>query len=110
MLSTCPQLTSIIPPNFVNETQPSFDHHCPWFDSDISSPRTMLPFLIFLSFVLILWLWCFIPLLPMAARHSYAIWNFGKQDARVRKIWWDKKSTWIGGPFFRWIVGWIVGE
>lgn len=68
----------------------------------------MFPFIIFLVFVLLLYAWSFTPLIPMACRQTYAIWKFGKENQRVKELWWNHKLTWMGGPFFRWIAGWII--
>ncbi|PWN90939.1 hypothetical protein FA10DRAFT_279939 [Acaromyces ingoldii] len=84
------------------------DHHCPWFDADVCAPTTMTLFLGFLALVPILCLLAFAPLLPTVWSHTTSIWRWANESEALRASWWSRKKSWIGGPMYRWIIGFYL--
>ena len=80
------------------------------FDADVSLPSTLFPFLSFLTLVPVLFSWAYLPLLPLAWRHARAIASFASASQVLREKWWSRRRSWIGGPIWRWAVGWMWGE
>ncbi|SPO39376.1 uncharacterized protein PSFLO_04857 [Pseudozyma flocculosa] len=64
-----------------------FDHHCAWFDNDVTAPATLRPFVHFLVLIPPLVAWAFAPLLPVAWRHARAIWRMARQDPEIASRW-----------------------
>ncbi|KAN0063051.1 hypothetical protein ACQY0O_004214 [Thecaphora frezii] len=83
-----------------------FDHHCAWFDNDVTAPATLRPFVRFLVLVPLLFGWAFAPLLPVAWRHARSIWRKARHDPELASRWWSRWYSWAGGPVFRYVVGW----
>ncbi|KAL4400291.1 protein-cysteine S-palmitoyltransferase [Malassezia pachydermatis] len=82
-----------------------FDHHCLWFNNDITAPHTLVPFLLLISltpclFVLACW-----PLLPLAWHHIVLLWEHSTSHPWIVQHFWDKKWTWVLGPIHRPLLG-----
>ncbi|PWZ01319.1 hypothetical protein BCV70DRAFT_149671, partial [Testicularia cyperi] len=86
-----------------------FDHHCAWFDNDVTGPATLRPFLVFLGCVPTLVGLVLGPLLPAAWKVTKEITHFAASDPGLVESWWSKWYSWVGGPAFRWMVGWVLG-
>lgn len=82
-----------------------FDHHCAWFDNDITAPSTLKHFIGFLLSIPPLYLVAFGPIFPTAWRVVRQIHVFAFSDTHLRETWWQRWYSWIGGPAFRWIFG-----
>ncbi|SPO27174.1 uncharacterized protein UTRI_10636_B [Ustilago trichophora] len=82
-----------------------FDHHCAWFDNDVTSPSTLRSFIFFLLSIPPLYLLGLGPLLPSAWMTLKRIHTFAATDTAIQLKWWGKWYSWIGGPAFRWMVG-----
>lgn len=85
-----------------------FDHHCAWFDNDITAPATLRSFLLFLGCVPPLIGLAVGPLASSAWQTARQIATFALADGRLRHSWWDCWYSWLGGPVFRWMVGWCI--
>ncbi|KAJ9480162.1 Palmitoyltransferase [Pseudozyma hubeiensis] len=83
-----------------------FDHHCAWFDNDVTSPATLRHFVGFLLFIPPLCLLGLAPLFPTAWRVVRSIHALSSTNAELRERWWTKWYSWIGGPAYRYLVGW----
>nr|CDI53131.1 conserved hypothetical protein [Melanopsichium pennsylvanicum 4] len=86
-----------------------FDHHCAWFDNDVTAPATLSSFVGFLLSIPPLYTLGLGPLFPTAWRTLKRISNFAKSDLEIRSRWWNKWYSWVGGPAFRWILGFGLG-
>ncbi|PWN41833.1 hypothetical protein IE81DRAFT_155789 [Ceraceosorus guamensis] len=87
------------------------DHHCPWFDADVQIPLTSPSFLHFLILVPLLYLFALFPMFGIAWRHTRLIWIWACDVDNVQsREWWANKWTWMGGPVWRWVGGWIVAS
>lgn len=86
-----------------------FDHHCAWFDNDVTAPATLRPFIGFLLSIPPLLLLGLGPLVPTAWRTLKQIHTFAYNDAGLKGVWWSHWYSWIGGPAFRWMVGFALG-
>ncbi|CDU26130.1 uncharacterized protein SPSC_06297 [Sporisorium scitamineum] len=86
-----------------------FDHHCAWFDNDVTAAATLRPFIGFLISIPPLYLLGLGPLFPTAWRMLRRIQSFTSNDPGIRAAWWSKWYSWIGGPAFRWMVGFALG-
>ncbi|UZJ54001.1 hypothetical protein CBS101457_003321 [Exobasidium rhododendri] len=92
------------------ECRVALDHHCPWFDADISAPQTMLPFLGFLGAIPPLLSIAFYPIFSISWQSLRFIWRFARRSDHVDIIWWSRKRSWLGGPMYRWMVGFWLGS
>lgn len=86
-----------------------FDHHCAWFDNDVTVPATLASFVGFLVSIPPLCLLGLGPLLPSAWQTLRRIHAFASIDAGLGAYWWSRWYSWIGGPAFRWMVGFTLG-
>lgn len=86
-----------------------FDHHCAWFDNDVTAAATLQSFIGFLISIPLLILLALGPIVPTAWRVLVRIQSFSSSDPEIRSLWWSKWYSWIGGPAFRWIVGFTLG-
>lgn len=86
-----------------------FDHHCAWFDNDVTAPVTLRPFVGFLASIPPLYLLGLGPLFKPSWQTLKRIKAFAAADASLRSSWWDKWYSWVGGPAFRWMVGYALG-
>ncbi|SPO27519.1 uncharacterized protein UTRI_10636 [Ustilago trichophora] len=85
-----------------------FDHHCAWFDNDITSPSTLRSFIFFLLSIPPLYLVGLGPLFPSAWMTLKRIHAFATTDTTIQLQWWGRWYSWIGGPAFRWMVGFSI--
>lgn len=85
------------------------DHHCAWFDNDVTAATTLRPFVGVLVSVPPLYALALGPLFPTAWRVLVRVQAFSHSDDAVRSAWWSKWYSWVGGPGFRWMVGFALG-
>lgn len=86
-----------------------FDHHCAWFDNDVTAPATLRSFIGFLVSIPPLYLLGLGPLFPSAGQTLKRINAIASSDPFIRSSWWSKWYSWAGGPVFRWMVGFSFG-
>ncbi len=86
-----------------------FDHHCAWFDNDVASPATLRSFIGFLLSVPPLLSLALGPIIPSAWRTLRRILTFASSDPSIQERWWSRGYSWIGGPAFRYMVGFVLG-
>ena len=86
-----------------------FDHHCAWFDNDVTAPATLRSFIGLLLSVPPLYLLGLGPLFPVAWQTLRRINIFAAHDSVLQTSWWGRWYSWIGGPAFRWMVGFAFG-
>ncbi|CBQ72594.1 conserved hypothetical protein [Sporisorium reilianum SRZ2] len=86
-----------------------FDHHCAWFDNDVSAAATLRPFVAFLLSIPPLYTLALAPLFSSAWRVLVRIHSFASSDAGISGVWWSQWYSWLGGPAFRWMVGFGLG-
>lgn len=77
------------------------------FDADVALPSTSRPFLLFLSQIIFLLSWIYAPLLPTALTHVRQIWAWAGRSDEMQRDWWAWRGSWLGGPIWRWSVGWL---
>ncbi|GAC93150.1 hypothetical protein PHSY_000713 [Pseudozyma hubeiensis SY62] len=83
-----------------------FDHHCAWFDNDVTSPATLRHFIGFLLSIPPLYLLGLAPLFTTAWRVVRSIHALSSTNVELRERWWRRWYSWIGGPAYRYLVGW----
>lgn len=88
----------------------ALDHHCPWFDADVMAPQTLLPFLLFLALIPPLLSIAFAPLLLPSYHSVRFMWKHANKSDYVNLVWWSRKRSWVGGPMYRWMIGFWLGE
>lgn len=86
-----------------------FDHHCAWFDNDVASPATLRPFIGFLLSIPPLYTLGLAPLIPSAWSVVKRIHAYSSSNPGIQSVWWARWYSWIGGPAFRYMVGFTLG-
>lgn len=81
-----------------------FDHHCAWFDNDVTAPSTLRPFISFLLSIPPLYTLGFAPLFRPTWRSFRGLAASAASDAHIDEVWWGRWYSWVGGPVLRWIV------
>ncbi|GAK65416.1 uncharacterized protein PAN0_008d3633 [Moesziomyces antarcticus] len=81
-----------------------FDHHCAWFDNDVTAPSTLRPFISFLLSIPPLYALGFAPLFRPTWRSFCGLAASAASDAHIAEVWWGRWYSWVGGPVLRWIV------
>ncbi|KAL9941131.1 hypothetical protein V8E36_000619 [Tilletia maclaganii] len=89
--------------------RPGFDHHCVWFNADISAPYNIRPFLLTTLYAMLLLVHALRPIAPIAWRHACLIWSWASTSPTIHRLWWQHRWNWIGGPWTRYGWGFILG-
>lgn len=110
--SNHPDLGPLLPPSTPTSLHvPTLDAPLTQFDADVQVPLTSPSFLHFLALVPVLYLFVFFPIFGVAWTHARAIWLWACDERNVdSRAWWCNRWTWMGGPVWRWLGGWVLGE
>ncbi|KAE8231180.1 hypothetical protein CF326_g3807 [Tilletia indica] len=90
--------------------RPGFDHHCVWFNADITAPDTIRAFLLTTFLAPTLIIFALAPISPICLKHILLIWESARTHPAVHKLWWQYGWwTWLGGPWTHYGWGFIIG-
>ncbi|CAD6922705.1 unnamed protein product [Tilletia controversa] len=68
--------------------RPGFDHHCVWFNADVTAPDTIQSFLLTCFLAPILLIAALAPLWPICWKHATLIWASARSNPAVHRLWW----------------------
>ncbi|KAM0748105.1 hypothetical protein T439DRAFT_382588 [Meredithblackwellia eburnea MCA 4105] len=87
----------------------TFDHHCPFMNSCITSVKTYKPFLAFLFYSVILIGISIIPVTPLQYAAVKEVVRKTWETEWMYENWWRRWYAWAGGPVYRYAIAVFLG-